>query len=59
MKYILKRNPIDLDMIEFWFTIKNRNHLAAVMHEDCVDDPEIREELQYGDVEVTLSSAND
>lgn len=38
MVFTLRRNPIDLDMIEFYTKIGGCECLACVMHEDCLSE---------------------
>lgn len=58
MKYVLKRNPLDTVMIEFYFIVGNKTLLACVMHEDCIEDKEIiscLDDVREAEVELKLT----
>jgi len=59
VKYKLSRHKKDSAMIEALYINQGYDLLAFVLHEDCIDDPEIIDALERNDsvtVDLTLAS---
>ena len=52
MIFILRQNPIDPDMIEFYTGIGEYECLACVMHKDCLSGSSVERIEQSGAVKV-------
>lgn len=45
MKFFMKRNENDQDMLELWTSFNDRLFLSAIIHNDCLDNDELPEDF--------------